>query len=148
MMPNARPARRVGCVLESPVTPSTRHHTHAGRRGEEGQGSREQEGQESTPRCPFDSVRRRYDSRGSICRARRDSRDSFHRRAATRDPAQAVSKRAPKKKKTYDSDEESDNYDDDSEVRPGVQSSERERRPTVSRAGRLGREAKEEGSGS
>ena len=28
---------------------------------------------------------------------------------------QAVSKRAPKKKKTYDSDEESDNYDDDSE---------------------------------
>ena len=33
---------------------------------------------------------------------------------------QAVSKRAPKKKKTYDSDEESDNYDDDSEVRPGV----------------------------
>ena len=43
-------------------------------------------------------------------------------RAATRDPAQAVSKRAPKKKKTYDSDEESDNYDDDSEVRPGVQS--------------------------
>ena len=41
---------------------------------------------------------------------------------ATRDPAQAVSKRAPKKKKTYDSDEESDNYDDDSEVRPGVQS--------------------------
>jgi len=35
---------------------------------------------------------------------------------------QAVSKRAPKKKKTYDSDEESDGYDDDSEVRPGVQS--------------------------
>ena len=33
----------------------------------------------------------------------------------TRDPAQAVSKRAPKKKKTYDSDEESDGYDDDSE---------------------------------
>ena len=28
---------------------------------------------------------------------------------------QAVSKRAPKKKKTYDSDEESDGYDDDSE---------------------------------
>mmetsp|Transcript_14683 Transcript_14683/g.46126 ORF Transcript_14683/g.46126 Transcript_14683/m.46126 type:complete len:89 (-) Transcript_14683:1156-1422(-) len=27
----------------------------------------------------------------------------------------AVSKRAPKKKKTYDSDEESDGYDDDSE---------------------------------
>ena len=42
--------------------------------------------------------------------------------AATRDPTQAVSKRAPKKKKTYDSDEESDGYDDDSEVRPGVQS--------------------------
>ena len=34
---------------------------------------------------------------------------------ATRDPAQAVSKRAPKKKKTYDSDEESEGYDDDSE---------------------------------
>ena len=47
--------------------------------------------------------------------ARRDSRGSSHRRAATRDPAQAVSKRAPKKKKTYDSDEESDGYDDDSE---------------------------------
>ena len=30
-------------------------------------------------------------------------------------PPQAVSKRAPKKKKTYDSDEESDGYDDDSE---------------------------------
>ena len=32
---------------------------------------------------------------------------------ATRDPAQAVSKRAPKKKKTYDSDEESDADEDD-----------------------------------
>ena len=51
---------------------------------------------------------------------RRRLRDSVRRRAATRDPAQAVSKRAPKKKKTYDSDEESDGYDDDSEVRPGV----------------------------
>ena len=47
-------------------------------------------------------------------------REFVRRRAATRDPAQAVSKRAPKKKKTYDSDEESDNYDDDSEVRPRV----------------------------
>ena len=64
-------------------------------------------------------------------------------------PPQAVSKRAPKKKKTYDSDEESDNYDDDSEVRPRVLSRSSDNGAlTVSRAGRLGRETEEEGSSS
>ena len=47
MTRSARPARRVGCVLKTSVTPSTRHHTHAGRRGQKGEGARLEEGQES-----------------------------------------------------------------------------------------------------
>ena len=122
MTPNARPARRVGCVSNLPsrhrrdtihaqADAAKKAKAHASKKGKKVLSG--------VPVIPSAGAPRIAWFRPP---ARRDSRDSFHRRAATRDPAQAVSKRAPKKKKTYDSDEESDNYDDDSEVRPGVQS--------------------------
>ena len=42
-----------------------------------------------------------------------------------------MSKRAPKKKKTYDSDEESDGYDDDSEDDSGNDGSTNEKQKTT-----------------
>ena len=93
MTRSARPARRVGRVSNLPS-----RHRH------------------DTIRTQADAAKKakaHANKKGKKVRRRR-LRDLFAGAPRLAIP-QAVSKRAPKKKKTYDSDEESDGYDDDSE---------------------------------
>ena len=95
MTRSARPARRVGCVSNLPSRhrrDTIRAQADAAKKAKAHANKKGKKAPHGVPVIP---------SAGAL--------------VATRDPAQAVSKRAPKKKKTYDSDEESDGYDDDSE---------------------------------